>query len=125
MRHSSYFVLYTIFSVSLGGLAADTLLQHETDFSPFCEFTDDMPDYKTYVQRVRSSADWGGHLELRVLSMALKRPITVYSVGSVEPLVIAQEEHQSDAVNCDPIRLSYHLQYYSLGEHYNQVVEKA
>jgi OTU domain-containing protein 6 len=94
------------------------MADHEEDFAPFCEFTDDVPDFQTYVNRVRSSADWGGHLELRALSLALNRPMLVYSAQSREPLLI--EERGSEI--SDPIRLSFHLNSYALGEHYNQVV---
>jgi OTU domain-containing protein 6 len=111
-----------------GNLCADQLQEHEADFAPFCAYNDDIPDYVTYVHRVRSSADWGGHLELRALSMALHRPVMVYSAAqqSLEPLVIAEEEiqQQGDTAHDNPIRLSYHLNYYSLGEHYNRVVVK-
>jgi OTU domain-containing protein 6 len=101
---------------------------HEADFSPFCELTDAAPDYGAYVDRVRSSADWGGHLELRALSIALKRPVVVYSAHSPEPLRIEeqppqqQQQQNDDSSSEDPIRLSYHRSYYALGEHYNQVV---
>jgi OTU domain-containing protein 6 len=103
---------------------------HEHDFSPFCELSDSVPDYETYVDRVRSSADWGGHLELRALSIALQRPVVVYSAQSLEPLRIEEQQQQregeselsSDDDDDDPIRLSYHRSYYALGEHYNQVV---
>jgi OTU domain-containing protein 6 len=95
---------------------------HEDDYSPFCELTDDAPDFRAYVDRVRSSADWGGHLELRALSVALNRPVVVYSAQSPDPLRI-DEQRQCDASDeDDPIRLSYHLNYYALGEHYNQVI---
>jgi OTU domain-containing protein 6 len=104
---------------STGNACADTLAQHEADFAPFCEYTDTAPDFPSYVDRVRSSADWGGHLELRALSISLQRPIVVYSAQTREPLVIS--EVPNDIVD-NPIRLSYHLKYYSLGEHYNEVV---
>jgi OTU domain-containing protein 6 len=108
---------------SIRNLCADKLQEHEADFAPFCEYTDAIPDYATYVSRVRSSADWGGHLELRALSMALHRPVIVYSAAqSSEPLVIADEVEQRGDTIDNPIRLSYHLSYYSLGEHYNRVV---
>jgi len=104
--------------IHVRALCADTLESHEEDFAPFCEFSEEVTTFKQYVDRVRNSAEWGGHLELRVLGMALDRPVEVYSVPSGrEPLVI----HESDN---EPIRLSYHLHYYALGEHYNQVVEK-
>jgi OTU domain-containing protein 6 len=108
---------------SIRNLCADKLQEHEADFALFCEYTDAIPDYATYVNRVRSSADWGGHLELRALSMALHRPVIVYSAAqSSEPLVIAEEVDQQGGTIDNPIRLSYHLSYYSLGEHYNRVV---
>eukprot|EP00980_Cylindrotheca_fusiformis_P008835 scaffold1888_cov120-Cylindrotheca_fusiformis.AAC.5 len=104
---------------NIRSLCADALRENETEFSPFCELTDEVPSFDDYVNRVRNSAEWGGHLELRALSLALKRPIHVYSVQSgSKPLEIDPELYNDQP----PIRLSYHLHYYSLGEHYNQVV---
>ena len=100
-----------------GDLCASFLEKHEDDFSPFCEYTKEAPTFSEYVNRVRNTADWGGHVELRALSLALERPIIVYSSHQVEPLMI-HEEYEAE-----PIRLSYHLHYYSLGEHYNSVVK--
>ena len=78
------------------------------------------------MDRVRNSSDWGGHLELRVLSLALQKHILVYSAQSKEPLHIKPEQEAEGADGSDePIRLSYHLHYYALGEHYNQVVKAA
>lgn len=90
-------------------ITADSLVEHRENLEAFCE-----SHYDDYVDRVRNSADWGGHLELRALSLALKRPIIVYSTGP--PLTIGDDQAQA------PIRLSYHLHYYALGEHYNHVV---
>jgi len=111
-------------------LCADSLLQHRDAFSPFCEYTDQVPDFDCYVARVRNSADWGGHLELRAISMAAQRPIWVYRASSSQPLVVDDTNHADSAPNNnssgnEPIRLSYHLNYYALGEHYNQVVSIA
>ena len=100
-----------------GALCADTLTEHEEDFAPFCEYTETVTSFSDYVAQVRNSAEWGGHLELRALGMALGRPIQVYSLqNSQEPLLIGETS------GSPPIRLSYHLHYYALGEHYNQVV---
>ena len=78
---------------------------------------------------MKDSSEWGGHLELRALSMALNRPIYVYSLNSgKEPLKILPPTYVSSDGDGDgdgdtnAIRLSYHLHYYALGEHYNQVV---
>ena len=111
---------------SLGSTCADTLQQHPDDFSAFAECDPDkgIHNFDDYVNMVRNSAEWGGHLELRALGMALRRPIHVYSVrqGS-EPLII--EEEGAAGNGGDPIRLSYHLHYYALGEHYNEVVKES
>lgn len=103
-----------------GELCASSLTKHQDDFSPFIEYSDEAPTFDRYVERVKSSADWGGHVELRALSLALERPIVVYSANQVEPLQIHMEYEDKE-----PIRLSYHLHYYSLGEHYNSVMKKS
>ena len=106
-----------------GSLCADTLLEHQDEFAPFCEYTDAISTFEEYVGQVRDSAEWGGHLELRALGIALNRPIYVYSVQSgTKPLAI-HEDSDSDHVDKQPILLSYHLHYYALGEHYNQVIK--
>lgn len=64
-------------------------------------------------------------MELRALSMALRRPFHIYSIQSAngEPLVIDASLEASGALSAvEPIRLSYHLHSYALGEHYNLVV---
>ena len=105
-----------------GRLCADALIANQDDFAPFCEYTDDIASFDQYVERVRNSAEWGGHLELRALGQALDRPIQVYSLQSgSKPLSINDERNDEKK---KPIRLSYHLHYYALGEHYNQVLEK-
>ena len=100
-------------------LCANALQEHEVDFSPFAEYTEIAPDFAAYVEQVRSSAEWGGHLELRALSTALSKQVHVYSAQTPTALIIGEELSDDD-----PIRLSYHLHYYALGEHYNQVVPK-
>jgi OTU domain-containing protein 6 len=97
------------------------LKQHEDEFGAFVEFTDSVSNYDQYVEQVRSSSEWGGHVELRALSVALRRPIIIYSAREKEPLVLQDTNHLDDTAL--PIRLSYHLHYYALGEHYNQVVD--
>jgi OTU domain-containing protein 6 len=104
-----------IVHVHTGSLCADHLAANPDDFAPFCEFSDSITSFDQYVDRVRSSSEWGGHLELRALSEGLKKRIVVYSAN--QPVLVLGEEG-------DTIRLSYHLHYYSLGEHYNQVVPK-
>jgi len=98
-------------------LCADALLRNEEEYAPFADVHDHGGgSYETYVERVRSSADWGGHLELRALSAALKRPVVVYSADAA-PLKMGEEEKGKE------ILLSYHRHYYALGEHYNSVTK--
>ena len=105
-----------------GSLCADTLLQNQDEFAPFCEYTDSISTFDEYLNSVRNSAEWGGHLELRALGIALGRPIYVYSVQSgAKPLAIHEAEKE---ISAEPILLSYHLHYYALGEHYNQVIKE-
>lgn len=125
---------------TVGQICADQLQSHQEEYAPFCEYTDSVASFDQYVDRVRSSSDWGGHLELRALSEGLKRPIVVYS-ASQPKLVLGEDYYSTDthhendddyvaaaAAGGDehaPILLSYHLHYYTLGEHYNQVVPEA
>ena len=51
--------------------------------------------------------------------MALSKQVHVYSAQSPKALIIGEEVSDDN-----PIQLSYHLHYYALGEHYNQVVPK-
>jgi len=105
--------------MAIRALCADTLLEHKDEFAPFCEYTDDIPSFDQYLEKVRGSAEWGGHLELRALGIALNRPIHVYSVQSGKVPLAIHEDAEGDKI---PILLSYHLHYYALGEHYNQVI---
>lgn len=105
--------------MAIRALCADTLLEQKDEFAPFCEYTDAIPIFEQYVEKVRSSAEWGGHIELRALGIALNRPIHVYSVQSGKKPLAIHEDAEDDK---EPIVLSYHLHYYALGEHYNQVV---
>lgn len=123
------------------------MASHPDEFAPFCEYNnyddnngnnddDDNKDpYDQYVSKVRNSAEWGGHLELRALAIALNRSIFVYQANLAEPLEITAGSNgpssssslsspdDDDGDNdTPPIRLSYHRHYYALGEHYNQVV---
>jgi OTU domain-containing protein 6 len=119
----TYVCIYILYAY-IGALCADTLQANQDEFAPFCEYSDGVTNFDQYADRVRKSAEWGGHLELRALGMALDRPIQVYSLqmGS-KPLSIHDEQRNEGKTTKAPIRLSYHLHYYALGEHYNQIVE--
>merc|ERR1712150_150093 len=100
--------------------------EHQEELEPFVEYTTDaVQTYEQYVENVKSSSDWGGHLELRALHSVLDIPIIVYRGMGLEPLILGtytegQEDDSPKETNV--IRLSYHMHYYALGEHYNQVI---
>jgi len=105
---------------SMRSKCADVLAANPTEYSPFAEFdnTKNITNYEDYVHHVRTSAEWGGHLELRALSNALKRNIVVYSAEAVPLRMECDDKEVVD----DDILLSFHRHYYALGEHYNAVV---
>uniref|UniRef100_K3WEB1 OTU domain-containing protein n=1 Tax=Globisporangium ultimum (strain ATCC 200006 / CBS 805.95 / DAOM BR144) TaxID=431595 RepID=K3WEB1_GLOUD len=69
-----------------------------------------------YCDRVINTSDWGGQLELRALACALQAPIQVFSAESD---VISMGDEFAD--QSTPLQLTYHLHYYTLGEHFNSV----
>ena len=85
--------------------------------------------YEEYVHNVKSTSTWGGQLELRALSEALKCPIVVFS-SEGPPLTMgaeyfATEEEREGEDNWGEkkaLLLSFHRHYYALGEHYNSVI---
>ena len=105
--------------VSVRVACADSLAEHEDEFAPFVDIHDIGGSFKEYVESVRNTSEWGGHLELRALTHTLRRPIVVYSADAA-PLRIGDEFDEEG----EEIRLSFHRHYYALGEHYNSVVPK-
>lgn len=121
-------------------VCADVLLgENRAEYEPFAEFGEghgahdsgDHPaTYEQYVNNVRSTSTWGGQLELRALSEALKVPIVVFSAES--PPLTMGEEHYPDGEDSEDkdwskkkaVLLSFHRHYYALGEHYNSVIPK-
>ncbi len=101
-------------------ICADQMIKARDEYEPFADLTDsNVSSYEEYVEKVRGSSEWGGHVELRALSTALQKTIVVYSADS-SPLFITNDNGDNDGDNV--IRLSFHRKYYALGEHYNSVV---
>ncbi|KAG5187590.1 hypothetical protein JKP88DRAFT_207079 [Tribonema minus] len=99
-------------------VAAAHLREHAAEFMPFVEACDEGA-YEAYCALVEGSAEWGGEVELRALSRALRVPIEVWSAAAAQPMVVGEGEEGGAAA---PLRVSYHQHYYALGEHYNSVV---
>lgn len=94
------------------------------DFLPFLALDDDAGTGKSsralfdeYCDRVANTSDWGGQLELRALACALETPIHVFAAES--DVIVMGDEFASETRA--PLQLTYHLHYYSLGEHFNSV----
>ena len=98
---------------SVRSLCADFLASNANSYAPFLSEEDG--GFEDYVSRVRSSAEWGGELELRAISECTKRRIKVFN-SSRTPRIIG-EAYGEDT----EIKVSYHRHYYDLGEHYNVV----
>lgn len=65
---------------------------------------------------MKSTAAWGGQVELQALTHLLKAAIRVYSADA-PPVLMGDEAPEAQILH-----LSYHKHEYTLGEHYNSVV---
>ena len=105
---------------SVAGLrnaTADYLLKHEEEYIPFVEEIDgDRAAFKRYCERLRTTAVWGGQVELKALADILDAGIEVYAANM--PIVQMGKCDGTSSV----LRVSFHREYYSLGEHYNSVI---
>ncbi|DBA01207.1 TPA: LOW QUALITY PROTEIN: hypothetical protein N0F65_002342 [Lagenidium giganteum] len=93
---------------------------HPDEFIPFLVLDEDSAKslsqlFEEYCDRVANSSDWGGQLELRALSSVLENPIHVFNAES-DVIVMGDEFAPRQ-----PLQLTYHLHYYTLGEHFNSV----
>lgn len=70
-------------------------------------------EFGAYCEAVRASSTWGGQLEIKALSNALRVPIEVLQ-ASGPPTV----QNEGD-FGGEPLVMTYHRHMYSLGEHYN------
>ncbi|GFR74201.1 OTU domain-containing protein 6B-like [Elysia marginata] len=98
---------------------SEYMREHRDDFLPFLThpdtgdaLTDD--EFEQYCDKTASTPVWGGQVELRALSEALRVPIEVLQ-AETEPMLIG------DATQDKPLTVVYHRHIYRLGEHYNSV----
>ena len=120
----------------LRGRAASYIRLHAAEFAPFLPYEesdgyspsgDPTAAVGRYCARLATSSAWGGHPELRALCATLGRHITVFQ-DSVPPhfsVTPAGVETLSSEAALGPasgaMRLSYHREYYTSGEHWNSV----
>ncbi|EGG16245.1 myotubularin-related protein [Cavenderia fasciculata] len=109
------------YSRKLRQMAADYITANAEEFKPFImgeeDFSDSEDPVTEYCQlSVLKTGEWGGHIELRALSSALKARIVIYHAYA--PDVIIGEEFSEDS----SFYLSYHMHAFTLGAHYNSVI---
>ncbi|KAF3491753.1 uncharacterized protein GIQ15_01270 [Arthroderma uncinatum] len=91
---------------------ADFILANADDFAPFLE-----EPIQEYVRKIRSTAEWGGQLELQAIARAYKVRINVIQgEGRIEKF---QSDGEGDESQTKNIWLAYYKHTYGLGEHYN------
>ncbi|KAG0169373.1 OTU domain-containing protein 6A [Apophysomyces sp. BC1021] len=102
--------------------AASYMRGHPDDFIPFLYKDDgDMyssEDFQQYCDDLEKTARWGGQLEILALSRAKQVPIHVVQMGS--PVLKINDEEFPDKA---PLKLAYHKHLYSLGAHYNSLLD--
>ncbi|KAK2839364.1 hypothetical protein FQN49_006215 [Arthroderma sp. PD_2] len=91
---------------------ADFILANADDFAPFLE-----EPIQEYARKIRSTAEWGGQLELQAIARAYKVRINVIQGdGRIEKF---QPDGEGDESQTKDIWLAYYRHTYGLGEHYN------
>lgn len=96
--------------------AADHIKANEAQFQPFLfdENTLTMGDIDEYVQKMKSTSEWGGDMEILALAKVYDAPISVLIAGSALHRVNEEGAHQE-------LKLVYYKHAYGLGEHYNSL----
>lgn len=112
LKRRGHAITYT--AESLRNLTADYIQTHSEEFVPFMDST---VNFDEYVQRIRATTEWGGQLEIQALANALRIPIWIYSADA--PIIKMGENYKET-----PLLLAYHKHAYTMGEHYNSIVEK-
>jgi OTU domain-containing protein 6 len=72
---------------------------------------------ESYVQKIRDTAEWGGHLELLAISKTYNIEICVLQNGSSQTIKPGLDE----ASKSEKIWLAYYRHGFALGEHYNSL----
>lgn len=97
---------------------AAELHAHSEQYKPFIGLDGD--EFEAYCNKVAAydSAEWGGQVEIQAACACLQRDIWIYSADAHTPILKMGNYNAQP-----PLRISYHRQYYALGEHYNSVID--
>ncbi|POS82951.1 hypothetical protein EPUL_004176 [Erysiphe pulchra] len=92
--------------------AASYIDGHADDFAAWLD-----EPLTQYVEKIRNTAEWGGHLELLALARSYKVNICIIQNGApqtIEPIL-------DEAKDAPKIWLAYYRHGFGLGEHYNSL----
>eukprot|EP00918_Siedleckia_nematoides_P043561 GHVU01095260.1.p1 GENE.GHVU01095260.1~~GHVU01095260.1.p1 ORF type:complete len:321 (+),score=54.26 GHVU01095260.1:27-965(+) len=107
---------------SLRQQTATFMRSHQDDFLPFLTKASGDPytaeEYTKYCDDVESTTAWGGQPEIQALANVLQCSIEVVQ-AEMPSIVQGQEFTQPKS-----LILSYHRHTYTLGEHYNSVINR-
>jgi OTU domain-containing protein 6 len=92
--------------------AASYIEGHPDEFAGFLD-----EPLESYVEKIRDTAEWGGHLELLALARTYKVEICVIQDG--DPQTIKPDEDAGKEP--EKIWLGYYRHGFGLGEHYNSL----
>lgn len=99
-------------------ICAFSIRKYKDHFLPFLGIDED-EEFEHYVRKVESSFEWGGQIELQAFSSITGIAIRVVQSGNPSIILIQPFDKEGDFT----ITLSYHKHYYSLGAHYNSIVQ--
>ncbi|KAG2202538.1 hypothetical protein INT47_012532 [Mucor saturninus] len=97
--------------------AAEYMRQNPDDFVPFLYLEDG--NFEKYCNDVEHTACWGGQLEIVALAKSRKVPVDVIQMGG--PTIKICDDEYPDKT---PIKLAYHKHLFSLGAHYNSLIDQ-
>lgn len=100
-------------------ITANFMRENKDDFMPFMDNDSDEPitdqQFEEYCKNIETTKFWGGQIELKALSNALKCPIKIIQASG--PPTIQGEDFPGP-----PLIVTYHRHLYRLGEHYNSTL---
>lgn len=103
--------------LALRRLAADHVGERADKYAAF---VDEDLSLEAYCQKLRDSDLWGGQIEIDALVHALGVPIKVYQADAL-PMVFGEDLVRADGM--EPLTICFQKFAYSLGEHYDSLVD--
>lgn len=112
IRHERHFD-----QLALRKLAADHIYERADKYAGFI---DEDLSLEAYCQKLRDSNLWGGQIEIDALVQALGVPIKVYQADA-PPMVFENTLTESEGIQ--PLTICFQKFAYSLGEHYDSLID--